>query len=175
MSVSNFICIGKILGAHGVRGQVKLASFTDEPEAVASYGAVSDEAGKRQWTITLQGWNKDHFLARLSGVDTREQVEALRGTKLFVARDVLPEAEEGSYYYTDLIGLEARLTSGEVFGKVLSVQNYGASDILEIQVKDSARKELFAFTNALVPEVKLAEGYLVIELPEVIEGESDQA
>jgi len=160
------VSIGKILGAHGVKGLVKLASFTAEPEDVAAYGPVSDKAGKRKWTVTLQGWNKDHFLARIKGVETREQAEALRGTEIFVSRAMLPEAETGHYYYTDLIGIEARLEDGTVYGKVTNVVNYGAGDILEIQPK-TGKKELISFANATVPKVNLAEGWLLVIPPEL--------
>lgn len=162
------ICVGKILGAHGVRGLAKIASFTAEPESVAAYGPVSDETGKRRWTLTLQSWNKDHFLARLSGVDTREQAQALRGTSLYVPRTALPAATGDSFYYADLIGLEARLDTGAVYGAVVAVTNYGASDILDIRRPDGT-SVLLPFANAFVPDVHLADGWLRIIPPEIVE------
>lgn len=169
MSADKKICIGQFLGAHGVKGLVKLASFTQEPEDIGTFGPLFDAAGKRTWTAALKSWNKTHFIAEVKGVSDRDQAEALKGIKLFVARDLLPEAEAGSYYYTDLMGLEARTSEGEVFGKVLSVQNYGAGDILEITRPGGS--ELFPFSNAVVPEVHVAEGYLVIVPPILTEGE----
>lgn len=166
------ICVGKILGAHGVRGLAKVASFTAEPENVAAYGPVSDEAGKRRWTLTLQSWNKDHFLARLSGVDTREQAQALRGTNIYVPRTALPTATGNSFYYADLIGLEARLDSGAVYGTVTAVTNYGASDILDIRRPDGT-SVLLPFANAFVPDVNLPEGWLRITPPEIVEPDTD--
>ncbi len=169
MSETKKICIGQFLGAHGVKGLVKLASFTQEPEDVAAYGPLADEAGKRSWKIKLKSWNKTHFITEIKGISDRDQAEALKGIKLYVARDLLPEADEGSYYYTDLIGLDARTSDGVVFGKVLSVQNYGAGDILEISRPGGS--ELFPFSNAVVPDVHVAEGYLVIIPPVLTEGE----
>ncbi len=163
-----WICVGRILGAHGVRGLAKVASFTAEPESIAAYGPVSDAAGKRTWTLTLQSWNKDHFLARLSGVDTREQAQALRGTDLHIPRKALPPSRGNSFYHADLIGLEARLDSGAVYGRVTAVLNHGASDILDIRRPDGT-SVLLPFANAFVPDVHLAEGWLQVVPPEIVE------
>lgn len=168
-SADKKLCIGQFLGAHGVRGQVKLASFTEDPAAIKSYGPLADESGKRVWQVKFKSWNKSHFITEIQGIADRDAAERLRGIKLYVARDKLPAAEDGTFYYADLIGLEARLPSGEVFGKVVSVQNYGAGDILEITRPGGT--ELFPFSNAVVPEVKLAEGFLTIVPPEFSEGE----
>lgn len=161
------ICIAQILGAHGVRGQAKLASFTEEAEAVASYGPLSDEAGQRSFTVQLGAWNKTHFICTLSGVATREEAEALKGTRLYVSRSKLPKPKNGQYYYADLIGLEARLSNGEVFGKVVDMKNYGAGDILEISRPGGA--EMLPFNKDVVGEVDLDKGYLIINPPELIE------
>ena len=163
------ICIARILGAHGVKGQVKLASFTEEPDDVAAYGPLSDQSGQRQFTVKLGAWNKTHFICTLSGVASREQAEALKGTDLFVPRSCLPKAQAGEYYYADLIGLEARLANGEVFGKVLDMKNYGAGDIIEISRPGGA--EMLPYNKQVVSEVNLDGGYLVINPPEMIDGE----
>lgn len=167
MSAERQICVGQILGAHGVRGQAKLASFTDNVEDVASYGALSDEAGGRSFTITLGAWNKTHFICTLSSVATREQAEALKGTKLYVPRSRLPRPKAGQYYYADLIGLEARLASGEVFGKVLDMKNFGAGDIIEISRPGGS--ELLPYNKDVVSKVEVEAGYLVINPPTMIE------
>ena len=167
------ICIGQILGAHGVRGLVKLASFTEEPENVAAYGPLSDEKGKRVFRPELKSWNKTHFIASFDTIKTREEAEALKGTKLYVPRANLPKAEQGQYYYSDLIGLEARLASGQVYGKVIDVKNYGAGDIIEVTRPGGA--ELLPFTNHVVPEVHVDQGFLVIDPPEMVEGDEAEA
>lgn len=167
MSNDRKICIAQILGAHGVRGQVKLASFTEDVEAVASYGPLSDEAGKRSFTVKLGAWNKTHFICTMTGIATREEAEALRGTKLFVPRSKLPKPANGEYYYADLIGLEARLASGQVYGKVLDMKNYGAGDIIEISRPGGA--EMLPYNKDVVAEVNLDKGYLVIVPPVLVE------
>jgi len=167
MSAERKICVGQIMGAHGVRGQAKLASFTDNVEDIANYGALSDEAGKRSFTVKLGAWNKSHFICHLSGVETREQAEALKGTKLYVPRSRLPKPKNGQYYYADLIGLEARLANGEVFGKVLDMKNFGAGDIIEISRPGGA--ELLPYNKDVVSKVDLEAGYLVINPPTMIE------
>lgn len=161
------ICIAQILGAHGVRGQAKLASFTDNVEDVASYGPLSDEKGKRSFIIKLGAWNKTHFICTLSGVSTREEAEALRGTKLYIERSKLPKPKNNQYYYADLIGLEARLASGEGFGKVIDMKNYGAGDIIEISRPGGA--EMLPFNKDVVGEVNLEAGYIIISPPKLIE------
>jgi 16S rRNA processing protein RimM len=165
--MSKLICIGQILGAHGVKGLVKLASFTDTPEDITAYGPVSDEAGKKSWSIELKGWNKTHFMANLSGITTREQAEALKGTKLYVPREKLPTASANEYYYADLIGLEVRV-GGQVYGTVAGLANYGAGDILSIRKADGT-SEMVIFHAQTVPEVNVAEGYLVLQPPQIEE------
>lgn len=167
MSNTRKICIGQILGAHGVRGQARLASFTQNVEDVASYGPLMDEKGKRSFEIRLGAWNKTHFICTLSGVATREEAEALKGTRLFVERSKLPQPASGEYYWADLIGLEARLASGEVYGKVLDMKNYGAGDIIEISRAGGA--ELLPYNKEVVKDVQVDKGYLVIEPPVLIE------
>ncbi len=121
----------------------------------------------------LKSWNKTHFIASFDTIKTREEAEALKGTKLYVPRANLPKAEQGQYYYSDLIGLEARLASGQVYGKVIDVKNYGAGDIIEVTRPGGA--ELLPFTNHVVPEVHVDQGFLVIDPPEMVEGDEAEA
>lgn len=168
MSESRKICVGQILGAHGVKGQAKLASFTDNVEDVGNYGPLTDEKGKRSFTVKLGVWNKSHFICTISGLSTREEVEAMKGTKLYVERSKLPKVGAGEYYYADLIGLEARLASGAVYGKVLDMKNYGAGDIIEI-AKAAGGTELLPFNKEVVPEVQVDKGYLIIDPPILVD------
>lgn len=172
MNKEKTICIGQILGAHGVRGLCKLASFTSDPEDVVSYGVPTDDKGKRKFPIELQSWNKTHFIARIGGIETREQAESLKGTKLYVPRDALPAADDGQYYYTDLIGLEARLADGSVYGKVVDVKDFGAGDILEVTRPGGT--ELLPFNNMTVPEVHIDKGYLLLDPPTLIDGDEEE-
>jgi len=166
------ILMGRILGAHGVKGLVKLASFAENPEDIARYGPLFDKAGERQWTIKLNGVMKNHFLAVFSDVTSKEQVDALKGTELYVPRSKLPKPKKGEYYYTDLMGLEARLADGTIFGKVRDLQNYGAGDILFI-TRPTGPEELILFSPTTVPEVNVEEGYLVLDPPAIMEDDED--
>jgi len=159
------ICVGAIAGAHGVKGLVKIKSFTEEPDGVAAYGPLSDEAGEREFTLALTGRAKGLLIARIDGVEDRNTAEALRGTRLYVERAALPPTAEEAYYHTDLIGLEAVGMDGAPVGEVKALYNYGAGDVIEIQRRDKDLL-LLPFTKAAVPEVDLEGGRLVVREPE---------
>jgi 16S rRNA processing protein RimM len=158
------ICVGQILGAHGVRGLVKLASFTDDPEAIVHYGDLTDEAGGRTFAIELAGANKGHWIARIVTVDDRDAAQALAGTRLFVDRAKLPPPEEDEFYHADLIGLRAELPDGSALGTVTAIHNFGAGDIIEIALP-SGKRPLLPFDRQTVPEINPASGRLVIDPP----------
>ena len=158
------VCVGRIAGAHGVRGEVRIASYTDDPHDIASYGPVSDEEGGRRFTIKPVRMAKSHLVARIEDVDDRNAAEALRGVTLYVARAALPEPEDDEFYWEDLVGLRAETTGGEPLGAVLSVQDYGAGIMLE--VGESPRlATLVPFTRDIVPSVDLNAGLLSIDPP----------
>ena len=159
------ICVGAIAGAHGVKGLVKIKSFTEEPDGVAAYGPLSDEAGEREFTLALTGRAKGLIIARIDGVEDRNTAEALRGTRLYVERAALPPTADEAYYHTDLIGLEAVGMDGAPVGEVKALYNYGAGDVIEIQRRDKDLL-LLPFTKAAVPEVDLEGGRLVVREPE---------
>jgi len=158
------VCVGAVAGAHGVRGAVKIKSFTGTPEDIARYGALEDESGERHFTLRLTGAGKGVLIGHLSGIADRNQAEAARGLRLYLHRDALPPTEADEYYHTDLIGLEAVLSDGTAVGRVRAVHDFGAGDTLEI-----ARAEgpplVVPFTCAIVPSVDLAAGRLVIDPP----------
>ena len=158
------ICIGAVAGAHGVRGGVRLKSFTDDPEAVAAYGPVSDETGARRFDLRLTGRAKGVVLAKLSGIETREAAEALKGLRLYVPRTVLPSPGEDEYYHADLIGLAAETADGAAFGDVQAVHDFGAGDLLEVRTTEGAMV-LLPFTAAAVPVVDIAAGRVVVDPP----------
>src|SRR6201992_41093 len=126
------VCVARIGAAHGVRGAVKLWSFTEDPFAVTRYGPLSTKDGARSFEVTHAREAKGFLVATLKGVTTRNEAERLNGVELYVARDKLPETEAGEYYYADLIGLAAVTTAGEPLGRVLAIHNFGAGDIIEI-------------------------------------------
>ena len=164
------ICIARIGAAHGVRGAVKLWTFTEDPLAVKDYGLLTTRDGARQFEVTHAREAKDHLVATFKGVATREDAERLNGIELYIARDKLPATDDDEYYHADLIGLAAVNAANEPIGRVLAVHNFGAGDIIEIAPPHGPTL-LLPFTNAVVPTVDLANGHVVIELPKEIEGD----
>ncbi|MES1149790.1 MAG: ribosome maturation factor RimM [Bradyrhizobium guangdongense] len=164
------VCVARIGAAHGVRGAVKLWTFTEDPLAVRRYGPLSTKDGRRQFEIAEVREAKDHLVATFKGVATRDDAERLNGIELYVAREKLPATEADEYYHTDLIGLAAVTTAGEPLGHVAAIHNFGAGDIIEI-APPKGTSMLLPFTNAVVPEVDLAGGRVVIALPQEIDGE----
>jgi 16S rRNA processing protein RimM len=167
------ICIARIGAAHGVRGAVKLWSFTEDPLAVTRYGVLATKDGSRSFEIATAREAKDHLVATLKGVATREDAERLNGIELYIAREKLPDTADDEYYHADLIGLAAVDAADAPLGRVIAIHNFGAGDIIEIAPPHGATM-LLPFTNAVVPSVDLANGRVVIELPAEIEGD-DQA
>lgn len=168
------ICVARIGAAHGVRGAVKLWTFTEDPLAVRHYGPLQTKDGKRQFEVAQAREAKDHLVATFKGVTTRDEAERLNGLELYVARDKLPATDDDEYYHADLIGLAAVTATGEPLGRVVAIHNFGAGDIIEIAPPREAAKGatmLLPFTNAVVPEVDLTGGKVVIDLPREIEGE----
>ena len=164
------ICIARIGAAHGVRGAVKLWTFTEDPLAVLRYGMLATKDGARQFVVTHAREAKGHLVATLKGIATREDAERLNGIELYIAREKLPETDEDEYYHADLIGLAAVNAADEPLGRVTAIHNFGAGDIIEIVPPHGAAMQL-PFTNAVVPTVDLSGGRVVIELPAEIEGD----
>jgi 16S rRNA processing protein RimM len=157
-----------IVGApHGVRGAVRVKSFTGDPEAIARYGELEDESGARRFALHVTGMAKGDgmVIAKLFGVDDRDGAEALRGLRLYARRAVLPATEEDEFYHADLIGLSVELDGGEKFGAVSAVHDFGAGDVLEIK-RDIGAPVLVPFTHAAVPVVDIAGGRIVIAPPD---------
>jgi 16S rRNA processing protein RimM len=164
------ICIARIGAAHGVRGAVKLWTFTQDPFAVKAYGPLTTKDGARRFEVTHAREAKDHLVATLKDVTTREEAERLNGLELYIARETLPATDEDEYYHADLIGLTAVTTAEAPLGRVIAIHNFGAGDIIEIAPPHGATM-LLPFTNAVVPTVDLAGARVVIELPEEIDGD----
>jgi 16S rRNA processing protein RimM len=165
------ICVARIGAAHGVRGAVKLWTFTEDPLAVQAYGPLITKDGSRQFEVATAREAKGHLVATLKGVATREEAERLNGIELYVARDQLPATDDDEYYHADLIGLAAVTAADVPLGRVIAIHNFGAGDIIEIAPPHGPTL-LLPFTNAVVPTVDLAAGRVVIELPEEIEGDA---
>jgi len=168
--MSALICVARIGAAHGVRGAVKLWTFTEDPFAIRHYGPLLTKDGKRQFELAQAREARDHLVATFKGVTTRDEAERLNGIELYIAREKLPATDEGEYYHTDLIGLTAVTTAGDALGRVLAIHNFGAGDIIEIAPAKGTTM-LLPFTTAVVPEVDIAGGRVVIALPQEIEGD----
>ena len=164
------ICIARIGAAHGVRGAVKLWTFTEDPLAVKVYGPLTTKDGTRQFEVATAREAKGHLVATLKGIATREEAERLNGIELYIAREKLPVPDEDEYYHADLIGLDAVTTANAPLGRVIAIHNFGAGDIIEIAPPQGPTM-LLPFTNAVVPTVDLAQGRVVVEMPKEIEGD----
>lgn len=164
------ICVGAIAGSFGVSGEVRLKSFCAAPEDVAAYGPLWTEDGSRSFAVKLTRASVSGGLgARLSGVATKEQADALKGTSLYADRDRLPSLPDDEFYHADLIGLTVQDTGGAVIGTVQAVHNHGAGDLLEVMGPGMKDALLLPFTQALVPTVDIKAGKIVADIPEGLE------
>lgn len=165
------VCVGVIAGPHGVRGLVKITSFTEDPAAVIAYGDPTDASGTRSFGITLQSRTKTQWIARIDGVADRDAAERLRGVRLYVDRAALPPPDDAEeFYHADLIGLRAEAADGSPVGTVKALYDFGAGDVVEI-VRPGAATLMLPFTKAAVPVIDLAGGRIVIDPPAEAEAE----
>ena len=163
---ADLICVGAIGGAYGVQGEVRLKSYTSEPTAIADYAPLYTEDCGRTFDLVLTGSVKNGLSARMSGIISKEDADALKGTELFVPRDRLPSLPDDEFYHADLVGLTVYDTGGAMLGKVRTVQNHGASDLLEIGGPGLKTTVLLPFTRSVVPTVDLAAGKIIADPPE---------
>jgi len=160
------ILVAQAAGAFGVRGEIKLTAHTADPLSLIAYSPLRDETGRDVLTLTAGRVHKGALVARASEVATREEAEALRGLRLYVDRAILPPPDEEEYYLADLIGLTARAPDGTTIGRVKSVADFGAGDLLEIEPAGGGPSWWAPFTRESVPELNLAEGWLAVVRPE---------
>lgn len=174
-STSNRIFLGQIGAAHGIKGQVRIATHTQPPEAIGSYGPLDTDRPGLTVTLTKVRLQKNVVIAHIKGISDRTAAEQLNGVSLFIDRDRLPAPEdEDDFYHADLIGLDARLDTGVTIGKVSAVPNFGAGDLIEVHDPQSGDTFLYPFTKAVVPVVNIADGYLTIVVPlDAPEGEEE--
>ncbi|MHA6324658.1 ribosome maturation factor RimM [Roseivivax sp. CAU 1753] len=166
--MDNRICVGVIGGAFGVNGEARIKSFTADPEAIVDYGPFETEDASQTFEMQITRPVKQGFAVRLSGVRSKEDADALRGTQLFVPRDRLPQLPDDEYYHADLIGLTVQDTGGALLGTVKAVLNHGATDLLEVTQPDAAQTVLLPFTQSVVPTVDLSAGKIVADPPDGI-------
>jgi len=158
------IFVGAVTGARGLKGEVRIKSFTADPKGISSYGDVFEENGEKSYTVRVNGQSKGQVFATLSGIDNRTAAEALKGTRLYVPKAALPEPDEDEFYFSDLVGLKADLVDGGTLGKIKEVHDFGAGSILEV-VGGALGVVMVPFTRVAVPIVDMAAGRVVIDPP----------
>ena len=164
--MANRICVARIGAAHGVRGEVKLWSFTEEPAAVANYGPLETQDGTRCFEIETLRAAKDHFVARIAGVNDRDAAEKLRNIELYIPRARLPKSEEvDTFYHADLVGLDAVTPDGARVGTVHALHNFGAGDIIEIAPAGGGDPLMLPFNETTVPKIDVAARQIVVVPP----------
>ena len=168
------ILVAQAAGAFGVKGEMRITAFTEDPAALLRYRTLLRQDGAPALTLTGGRVAKGALIARAREVETREQAQALRGLRLYVDRADLPEPDEDEYYLADLIGLAVRSPAAEAMGRVRSVNNFGAGDLLEIDPGDGSPSWWAPFTREVVPEVRLAEGWLIVDRPPETEAKADE-
>jgi 16S rRNA processing protein RimM len=159
------VLMGRVLGAHGIMGAVRVLSYAAVPEDIARYGLLEDESGGRRFSLTVVGQARGAVLAEVAGIGDRDAAAALKGTELYVQRSALPAPAEGEFYWGDLVGLRAELKDGSALGEVVAVHDYGGGTSLEVK-RQSGAPVMVPFTNRVVPVVDLAGGRLVVDPPE---------
>ena len=175
IDTSKLILLGTIGAAHGIKGQVRIATHTQDPEAIGTYGPLTTDRDGLTVTLNKVRLHKNVIVAHIPGISDRSTAEQLNGVNLFVERSKLPAPDDADdFYHADLLGLDARLDSGVTIGKVSALPNFGAGDLIEVRDPQSGDTYLYPFTKAVVPTINIAEGYLVIVVPlEVDEGDEE--
>ena len=168
MMGSSQLCLGVIAGAHGVRGEVRIRTFTQRPEDITSYGPLTDETGQQLFALSDPKSLKGGVAAQIEGILDRTDAEALKGTHLYVARNSLPDLKDEEFYHADLIGLTAVRKDGSSFGTVRALHNFGAGEMIEFDLAEGGNV-LLPFTHDVVPDVDIAAGQIVVNPPNAVD------
>ena len=170
----DLVLVGVVTAPHGVRGLVKVKSFTEEPSDLVAYGALSDQAGLRTFQLEIVGEAKGQLIVRMDGIADRNAAEDLKGQKLYIHRSALPEPEEDEFYHADLIGLRTVLSDGSAHGRIKAVHDFGAGDLLEVALESGGMTYL-PFTRDVVPTVDLKSGTATVVPPQEVDAaETDE-
>lgn len=161
------VCVGEIVATHGVHGRVKIKTYTEHPENLTQYGDVTDDQGHIH-AIRITSTKNTIAIAEIDGIHSRDDADALIGTRLYIARNALPDMENDTFYHHDLIGLDVRDTQGNSIGKIKEMHNFGAGDIVEVLLKATGKAEMFSFNRTNIPEIHMDKGYIVLGMPESI-------
>lgn len=175
---NEMVCLGVIFGAAGVKGAVRIKVFTEDLNSVSNYGPVTVMGrefpqGKR-FEVEILHNVKGGVAVKFKGVNDRNMADALKGSELYIERAALPVIDvEGDYYFEDLIGLNAKDQNGDFFGRVDGVFNFGAGDIVEVNLEFEKGKRMYPFSDEVVPQVNIEEGYIVINRDAFDDGAQD--
>lgn len=170
-AADRLILVGRVAGAFGVKGELRLTAYTAEPLALFAFRTLLDRSGQPRLTLVSARAAKGDVICRTVEPFTKEAADALRGTELFVPRSALPPPDEEEYYHADLIGIVVRTEDGEVMGRIKAVHDFGAGDILEIDPGGGKAALFHPFTKAATPQVHLADGYVVAVRQSEINGD----
>ena len=162
--MSEELCLGVIIGPHGIKGAVRVKSFTEKPKSIAEYGTLHDKYGK-SFDLQLEGQSKGTLIVSIKGMTTRTQAEVLKGTELFIKRKVLPQTDDEEYYHADLLGLNVYNRDGKKMGVVKAIHNFGAGDIVEVVIAETENTVLIPFNNNTVPEIDFVKQEMIVEIP----------
>jgi 16S rRNA processing protein RimM len=157
------ILLGQIGAAHGIKGEVSIKTYTSDPAAIAAYGPLATKDGGRTFEINVVRVNDRGVVARITGINDRTAVEALRNIELYVERSKLPAPSEDEFYHADLIGLSVEDTSGHALGTVTAISNFGAGDLLEVEFTETKSRDFIPFTKAVVPKIDFTHGTITID------------
>lgn len=166
--VSTYICMGVILAAHGIKGEVKIHPYSQNPEDLVSYGPLYNQSGDKLYELRIKRVQNNAVIATVKGCNDRNAAEQLRGTKLYIPRQALPEPDAEEFYHEDLLNLKVLLPDATEIGIITAVHNFGAGDMLEVALSGSNKTEMLPFTKAVIPHINLAEGFVTYCPPEVI-------
>ena len=159
------VLLAAVIGAQGLKGEVKAKLFTATPDALPRYGVLHTRDGRKLVITAFRPGKEGEAVIAFEDVRDRNQAEALKGAELFVDRAALPQTDEDEFYHADLIGLEVRDSEGRVLGKVNALHNFGASDVLEFTRPDGDTVHI-AFTKETVPVLNIADGFIIVAVPE---------
>ena len=169
------VCVGKIVAAHGIKGEVKVLSYTENGADIASFGELENKEATRKFKIKVVGAVKGSYRVKIQGVNNRNEAEDLVGTEFYVSRDALPELEEEEFYFSDLIGLKVCLKDKDhEIGKVVCFDDFGAGTIMEIKLHNQKETEMLPFTESYVPTINLKEGYIIVSSATMVFAADDE-
>ena len=171
---ANLVLMGRFGAPHGVRGEIRLQSFTAEPLSIAAYGPLFDKSGARRFVLeSAREQGREMLVVSVEGVGDRDAAQRLSGTELYLPRDCLPAPEADEYYLADLIGLRVESAEGVELGQVIALRNFGAGDILEARPQGGGESQFYPFTKALAPIVDVAGGRIVVVVTESPESDAE--